>query len=64
MVNAVLMCPPDHFVVPREDNVHMDVAVQPDRRLARQQWQQVVGYYAAIGIEVYFLGHSGQLSAP
>lgn len=61
MTRAVLMCPPDYFAVVREDNVHMDVSIQPDPALARQQWQTIVGYYAAIGIEVYFLEPDPQL---
>lgn len=34
----------------------MDPSAGPvDKRLARMQWQQIVGHYTALGVEVYFL---------
>ncbi len=37
-----LMCPPEHYGVEYEINPWMDRAVQPDRGLARRQWDNLV----------------------
>jgi N-dimethylarginine dimethylaminohydrolase len=47
-----LMCPPDHFRVMYEINPWMDLAVQPDLDLAREQWNTLVSHLKLAGATV------------
>lgn len=46
------MCPPDYYGVYYEINPWMSVANQPDRGLARQQWQALHELYRQLGVKV------------
>ncbi len=52
---AYLMCPPDHFGVMYEINPWMDRTVQPDRDLARKQWDTLVSNLKETGAAVEIL---------
>jgi len=52
---AYLMCPPDHFEVMYEINPWMDRAVQPDRDLARKQWDILVSNLKETGATIEVL---------
>ncbi len=49
------MCPPDHFGVMYEINPWMDRTVQPDRDLARKQWDTLVSNLKETGAAVEIL---------
>lgn len=49
-----LMCPPDHFGVLYEINPWMDTAIQVDRELARQQWENLVQALKEAGATIKF----------
>lgn len=48
----VLMCPPDYYGIEYEINPWMDIACQPDRELARSQWQTLKQELENAGVAV------------
>lgn len=51
-MKKILMCPPTAYDIEYEINPWMDMQNQPDRKLARQQWDHVYQTYLKLGVEV------------
>ncbi len=49
---SILMCPPTEFGIYYEINPHMNIDNQADRKLAMQQWCNLVGIYKHLGVDV------------
>lgn len=51
-MKKILMCPPTEYDIEYEINPWMDMQNQPDRFLAKKQWQGVYDTYIKLGVEV------------